>query len=118
MAEVPFTQIPDAVIDATLVVAGPLVTGDSTSVFTNNQGDSDVSMHTYGTFGGSTVAILGSLDNVNFGKVDDTFGNEMSYTSPSGVKPVGPALQSIKGTVAGGAGVSVYIALYVVKKRG
>jgi len=120
MAEVGFIVQPDAIMNATLLVAGPLATGDSTSVLTINDGYSDVSVHVYGTVGGSTVSIQGSLNGVVFGAMDDAYGSPLSFTSltPLGpIKPVGPAVQSIKGVVTGGAGVAVFIAVYIVKKR-
>ena len=116
MAEVRFNVIPDAVVDATLQLAGPMSTGDSTTALTINQGDSDVSIHVYGTAGGSSVVITGSLTGATFGSVDDAYGSPMSFTTLGVIKPLGPAVQAIKGSVVGGAGSGIFIAVYIVKR--
>ncbi len=117
MAEVRFA-VQEALIAGTVLFAGPLTSGDSTSEITFNEGHADVAVHVYGTPGGSTVTVLGSLMDNQFGLVDDAYGSPMSYTSfPSGVvKPIGPALQAMKVSVTGGSGVSVNVVVYIVKR--
>jgi hypothetical protein len=117
MAEVGFVVQTEAVMNATLVVAGPLAAGDTTSVLTINEGDSDVSVHVYGTVGGSTVTIVGAFTGITYGVLDDAYGSPLSFTSLGVIKPVGPAVAFIKGVVTGGAGVAVFIEVYITRRR-
>lgn len=115
MAVVPFTPQAANIEGAVYRCAG-LVTGDSTAVLTISGGNADVTVHVFGTVGGSTVAIQGTLYGDQFNTVDDAYGTAMSYTAIGVVKPVGPAITALQGTVTGGAGVSVTIDVYIVKK--
>lgn len=115
MAEIPFVNVPFNGA-GTLWRAASVTTGDETSVLKINQGNADVSVHAYGTVGGSTVTIAGTLGSTTFSTVDDAYGSAMSYTVlPAGPKPVGPALTALKGIVAIGAG-TVTFDVYIVDK--
>jgi hypothetical protein len=103
-------------IEGVVYKAAGLATGDSTNVLSINDGAADVSVQVYGTFGGSTVAVRGSLSGGAFGTIDDAFGTAMSYTAVSPPKPVGPGVTQMDVTVTGGTGVSVTVEVYVVKK--
>lgn len=117
MATVQFAPL-DMKIEGQVHRAVGLSTGDTTDTLTINGGDVDVTVHLYGTVGGSTVVVQGSLAGAGgtFNTVDDAYGVAMSYTAIGVIKPVGPALTALKITVTGGAGVNVTADVYVVRK--
>lgn len=115
MAVIPFVQ-QTFNGEGTLHKSTPLATGDETGVLTISEGQADVSVHIYGTVGGSTVTVQGSLIGVQYNTVDDAYGSTMSYTAVGVLKPVGPALNGVKVVVTGGAGVAVTADVYVVRK--
>jgi hypothetical protein len=117
MAILPFVSQAESIIDGSIHLAGPLSAGDSTSIMTLNEGNADVAVQVYGTVGGSTVAVRGSLIPGQFSNVDDAYGVEMSYTALPKLKPVGPAVQSVQVTVTGGSDVAVFAAVYITKKK-
>lgn len=117
MAVVYFETMVESIIDGSIHLTGPLAAGDSTSVLTINEGNADVAVQVYGTAGGSTIAVLGSIIPEQFSAIDDAFGVEMSYTALPRLKPIGPAVPAFKVTVTGGSGVEVYVAVYIVKKK-
>ncbi len=118
MAEVAFAGVV-AQINGDVYRAGPLAAGDTTSILTLNDSDTDLTVHMYGTAGGSTTAIMGGIASVaaSFGAVDDAFGSVLSTTTLPLIKPVGPALRQLQGTVTGGAGSGIYIDVYVTHRR-
>jgi len=94
-----------------------LVTGDESSVLKFMTGQVDITVQVYGTVGGSTVTVQGTLVGVQYGVCDDAYGSAMSYTAISGIpKPVGPAVVALKIVVTAGAGVDVDVDVYVVRK--
>lgn len=94
-----------------------LATSDESGVLTINGGNCEVTVQIYGTVGGSTVTVQGSLLGTTFGVLDDAYGQAMSYTAISGVpKPVGPAVTQLKIVVTGGSSVDVDADVYVVRK--
>lgn len=108
-------------VNGSIWLASGLSTGDSTSDLAINQGDAEVAVQISGTLGGSSVSIVGMIAGGVFSTVDDAFGDAMVYTSVGSigiVKPVGPALSSLRGVVNGGSGVSVDIAVYIPSRRG
>lgn len=116
MSEVAFV-LQEALIDGSILMAGPLGSGDSTGVLTINEGNADVALQIWGSVGGATVDVLGSLVDGQFSAVDDAYGSVMRYTTVGFVKPLGPGVQSLKVTVTGGVGVSVFVGVYIVKGR-
>jgi hypothetical protein len=117
VAILPFVSQVESIIDGSIHLAGPLGSGDSTAVMTLNEGNADVAVQLYGTVGGSTVAVRGSIIPGQFANVDDAYGVEMSYTALPKLKPVGPAVQSLQVTVTGGSAVAVFAAVYITKKK-
>lgn len=94
----------------------PLADGDETAPLTFPEGQVDISVQMYGTVGGATVTVQGSLLNSTFATVDDAYGVPMSYTVLSVIKPVGPALSGLKVVVTGGAEVAVSVDVKVARK--
>lgn len=108
-------------VNGTIWLAGPLAANDITGALSINNGDAEVVVQLYGTVGGSSVAVLGMIAGGQYSAVDDAFGDSMVYTSLGTeglVKPVGPALQSLKVRVIGGSGVSVFVGVYVPSRKG
>ncbi len=93
-----------------------IIEGDTSSVLTINDAQSDITVHIYGTVGGSTITVQGSLLNSQFNTVDDAYGVAMSYTAVGVVKPVGPAVTALKVVSTGGAGVSITADVYIKRK--
>lgn len=115
MAVIPFVRQAFN-IEGDVYKSTPLATSDETGMLTLPNGQNDITVHIYGTVGGSTVTVQGSLDGVQFNTVDDAYGTAMSYTAVGVVKPVGPALNELKIVVTGGAGVAVTVDVYIVRK--
>lgn len=114
MAVIPFTRQQIQVEGD--VYKAVLAEGDSTDVLTINEGNAEIAVHLYGTVGGSTVTVQGSLLGVTFSTVDDAYGVTMSYTALAVLKPVGPALTKLKVVSTGGAGATINVDVYVVRK--
>lgn len=104
------------VISGDVYKAVGLATGDETGVLPINGGESEVTVHIYGTVGGSTVAVQGSIAGTQFNTLDDAYGVTMSYTAVGVVKPVGPAVSKLKVAVTGGSSVAVTVDVYIVRK--
>lgn len=115
MAEVLF-MLQNTRIDGIVLRASGLTTSDATSTVTINEGNADVTVHLYGTVGGATVAVLGGLVADQLSVLDDAYGVPMSYTTLGIIKPIGPAVTTIRITVTGGTGVSVGVDVYIVRK--
>lgn len=115
MAVIPFVHQASN-IEGDVYKATPIAEGDSTSVLTINDAEAEVAVHIYGTVGGSTITVQGSLLNSQFNTVDDAYGVAMSYTAIGVLKPVGPALTALKVVSTGGSGTSVSVDVYVVRK--
>ena len=114
MAIVPFTNV-NNLLENTLWTSGPLASGDETGVLKITEDQADVTVHIYGTFGGATVSVQGSVLGTQFNTVDDAYGLPMSYTSTGVLKPIGPVVKALKVTVTGGAGVSVVVDILTTK---
>lgn len=119
MAEIAFVPMGSFNVNGRAYRAEGLATGDTTSVLTFNEGDSDVCVHIYGTIGGATVAVKGGINTVaaNFATVDDAFGSAMSFTVLPAIKPLGPAARQIQGSVTGGAGSGIFIDVFIPHRR-
>jgi len=94
------------------------------SVLTTGDGQVDITVQIYGTIGGATVTVQGTLGGTQFATLDDAFGQPMSYTAlppaqqtGGGLKPVGPAVTGLKVVVTGGTGVNLTADIYMVQKR-
>jgi hypothetical protein len=118
MAEVAFVGLP-LQVNGDVYSAGPMATGDTTSVLALNDADSDVCVHVYGTAGGATVTIACGVSSVvgNFAIADDAYGTAMVYTALPVIKPLGPAARQLQGSVAGGAGSGIFVDVYVTHRR-
>ena len=114
MEIIPFVNA-NLLVENTLWQAGPLASGDETDILKITEDQADVTMHIYGTFGGSTVSVQGSLLGTQFNTVDDAYGLPMSYSSAGAIKPIGPVVKALKVTVTGGAGVSVFVNVLTTK---
>jgi hypothetical protein len=82
-----------------------LSTGSTVGAAVNAVGNGDRNVQVIGTFGGGTVSILGSLDNVNFEVLQDVEGAALTFTA-AGIKGVlesppwiRPAFSSTGGSV-------------------
>lgn len=115
MAIIPFTQL-DRMIEGIVLSVSALATGDESRAVNINNGDVDISVQLFGTVGGSTVTVQGSLDGTQFNTLDDGYGVTMSYTALGICKPVGPAVCHLKIVVTGGTGVSVNALIHIVRK--
>jgi len=114
MAEIAWTLVP-ANINGQVWRATPVATGDTTAALTINEGNSDVSVHIYGTIGGATAVVQGTLASTTFSTIDDAYGTAMSYTTLPAIKPVGPGVTALKGAVSAGAG-SMTFDVYIIQK--
>ena len=94
-----------------------LVEGDTCLPLNINERQVEVGVDVYGTFGGSTIAITGSLDQTQFSAINDSWGNAMSFTSVSGIIPIGPKINGVKPTIAAGSGADVDILIYILNQR-
>lgn len=94
-----------------------IATGDSTGKLTVNGGENEVTVHLYGTAGGSTTVVRGYLDpnGVSPATMDDAYGTAMSYTVMPQIKPVGPAVTALDAACSAGAG-TVTVDVYIVRK--
>lgn len=115
MATIPF--VPQAFNgEGVIYKAVGLATSDETSVLSFVSGEVELAVHIYGTVGGSTVRVQGSLLSSTFSIVDDAYGVLMSYTAIGVLKPVGPPVSALKVTIFGGAGASVDVDVLVRPK--
>lgn len=86
-----------------------LTTADHTGSDVVRPGQSDRTVHVFGTFGGATVVIEGSLDGVNFATLHDQGGVALSFTS-AGIFAVSENIFAIRprlSSVGSGANVTV-----------
>ena len=115
MAVIPFAR--QAMnIEGDVYKCTPIAEGDSSTVLTLPNGNNEVSVHIYGTYGGTTVTVQGSLVGVQFNTLDDAYGTALSFTSGNPVKPVGPAVNFIKIVSTGGSGTALTADVYIVRK--
>ena len=115
MAVIPFVR--QAMnIEGDVYKATPIAEGDSTGVLTLNEAENDVTVHIYGTYGGTTFTVQGTLAGVQFNTLDDAYGTALSFTSGNPVKPVGPAVNAIKGVSTGGSGTAMTMDVYITRK--
>ena len=116
MAVIPFVR--QAMnIEGDVYKATPIAEGDSTGVLTLNEAENDVTVHIYGIVGGTTFTVKGSLVGTQFNTLDDAYGVAMSYAAIDNVvKPVGPAVNAIKGVSTGGSGTAITMDVYITRK--
>ncbi len=89
-------------------------TGDTSAPLGLDNNLSEViSVQIVGTIGGSTVAIQGSLDGVNYATVADMNGNAMSYTVINNVVGIGPSLVRMQVVVTGGTAAGLVVNVFV-----
>lgn len=82
-----------------------------------NEGQSDVTVHAYGTIASATLVVQGSAKGTQFNTIDDAYGQAMSYTAITNVvKPVGPTLHSLRASTSGGSGTSVTVDVLIRSK--
>lgn len=95
------------------VVWGPFATGDTFTPYPN-AGSADRSVHVYGTFGGSTITVVGSNEPANpptsLVALHDPSGAAISITV-AGIAQVSEVTQWIAPVVTGGAGASMFVAM-------
>jgi len=87
------------------------------SVLQCGEGQLDITVQLYGTLGGATITVQGSLAGTQFTTLDDAYGQQMSYTALTPCKPVGPAVTALKIVVTGGTGVNMTADVYMLPKR-
>lgn len=75
----------------------------------------DRSIQVDGTFGGSTVSIEGSNDDINYYTLSDPQGNPLTLLSGK-LKQILEVTRYIRPKVVGGAGASVKATILVVRK--
>ena len=97
---------------------GPALTWTWTPVTENDTMDavevpislSDRTIHIFGTFGGATVLVTGSIDGTNYFTLADPNGNALSKTAAAG-EALLELVRYIKLTHSGGASESISVVL-------
>lgn len=101
--------------DAERVAWGPMTQADTCqSVALNGAGPVAASFQVTGTFGGATVALHGSNDDVSYFPLKDVAGAAIGLTA-AGLVELSSAAIFIKPVITGGAGASLTI---IVSSRG
>lgn len=91
-----------------------LSTGDTSAPLSlDNNLSEQVSVQVTGTIAGSTVAVQGSLDAVNYVTVADSNGTAMTYTVIGNLVTIGPALVRMQVTVTAGAAAGLVVTVFV-----
>lgn len=91
------------------------ITNADTAVSVGSAENADRTVQMEGVFGSATVAIQGSLDNVNFETLHDAFGNLLTFTGP-GIKTISEATPYIKPVPSGGDGTQSLKAMIFAKR--
>jgi len=91
--------------------------GDTCAPIAVNERQVEITVAAFGTFGGATLDIKGTLIPSQVDAVDDVYGIAMSYTSDSGLKGLGPAVSSFFPAITGGSGSDIDVIAKIVSKR-
>lgn len=106
--------------DGYVIQWGPIAQGDTPAPLTegsNVVGYADRSVQVSGTFGGGSVAIMGSNDGVNFVPLNDPSSVSLVFTSAK-IKAVLEATRQIVPVLTGGDGTTALtVSLFVRKLR-
>lgn len=81
-----------------------------TGVASNIKRWADRTVHVTGTFGGATVTIQGSNDNVTFATLNDNTGAALTFTA-AGLKVILENPTYIRAVTSGGAGTAVVVVI-------
>ena len=93
-----------------------LVPGDTAKELVLNDAQVELTVHVYGTFGGATIEIHGSVARGVFTAVHDAFGNLLNAITAVSIRPIGPVITAIKPLITGGVASDIDVDLYVVRK--
>lgn len=94
-----------------------ILNGDTCDVVSVVAGQDQMTVQCYGTIGGATLTIAGTIAGTTFQTLDDAFGQALSFAAlTTATKPVGPNVSGIRPVLTGGAGSDVSVDLLVVRK--
>ncbi len=75
-------------------------------------GHADRTVQVFGTFGGATVTLQGSLDGTNWATLNDAQGDPISITAAK-IESVTEAVRFTRPSVSGGSGASLTVMLFM-----
>lgn len=94
-----------------------IVNGDTCNAITVVAGQDQMTVQCYGTIGGATLTIAGTLAGSTFQTLDDAYGVALSFTAlTEATKPLGPNVTGIRPVLSGGAGSNVNVDMLVMRK--
>ena len=104
-------------IAAALVAWTPLTNVNTGGDAWENRAFGDVTVQVSGTFGGATVLIEGSNDNVSWFTLNDPQGNALSVATSGKIEVVLEAPRYMRPTSSGG-GATTSLSVYLMARRG
>jgi hypothetical protein len=75
-------------------------------------GNADRTVQVYGTFGGATVTLEGSLDGTNWATLNDAQGSPIAITEAK-LEAVTELVRYTRPSVSGGSGASLTVMLFM-----
>jgi len=91
------------------VATWELATGDDGAPI-RYAGAADRTVQVFGTFGGATIGMQGSLDGINWAPLTDAQGNAIAMTA-AGLEAITELVRFTRPVVTGGSGTSVTVML-------
>jgi hypothetical protein len=88
-----------------------LATGDSGRATSEHADFNERTVHVFGTFGGATVSVKGSLDGVNYAVLTDPQGNALTFTEER-LEAISEATPYLKPEVTGGAAADITVVVF------
>ena len=93
---------------------GPMAPGDDTSPISLRE-YSDRSVQVSGAFGGATISIQGSIDNLEWSTLTDGQGNPLTFTSGR-IEAIAELVAYVKPVLAGGDGTTSITVSLIARK--